>query len=96
MSSWWDDIWGTVTDLGKDTAKAVPGVDSASDALASAGGAMSSLNDSISFAKAVWLNISDFRMWRSLGWLLLGVLLMILGFVVWNRKAIEAAVPRAL
>lgn len=38
-----------------------------------------------------WLNVTDYRMWRSLGWLLLGVVLIILGFVIWNRRAIGAA-----
>ena len=96
MSSWWDDMWGAITDLRHDTAKVtpLPGGDAAADALKSAGGAMGSLNDAVSFSKAVWLNISDYRMWRSLGWLLLGVLLMILGFVVWNRKAIGAVAAK--
>ena len=39
----------------------------------------------------VWLNVTDYRMWRSLGWLLLGMILIILGFVIWNRRAIGAA-----
>lgn len=39
----------------------------------------------------VWLTATDYRMWRSLGWLLLGVLLIIIGFVIWNRHAIGAA-----
>lgn len=38
-----------------------------------------------------WATVTDFRMWRSLGWLLLGVLLIIIGFVIWNRRAIGAA-----
>lgn len=39
----------------------------------------------------VWLSATDYRMWRSLGWLLLGVLLIVLGFVIWNRHAIGSA-----
>lgn len=97
MSSWWDDFWGSVTDLRHDTAKVtpLPGGDAAADALKSAGGAMSSINDAVSFSKAVWLNVSDFRMWRSLGWLLLGILLMVLGFMAWNRGAIASAAKLA-
>jgi len=95
---WWDDFWGTVTDLRHDTAKVtpLPGADTVVPDLEGAGGAVSALNDTLSFTKAVWLNISDFRMWRSLGWLLLGLLLMIVGFVMWNRKAVasvRSAVP---
>lgn len=39
----------------------------------------------------VWLTATDYRMWRSLGWLLLGVVLIVIGFVIWNRHAIGAA-----
>jgi UDP-N-acetylmuramyl pentapeptide phosphotransferase/UDP-N-acetylglucosamine-1-phosphate transferase len=39
----------------------------------------------------VWLTVTDYRMWRSLGWLLLGVVMMLIGFVIWNRHAIGAA-----
>lgn len=39
--------------------------------------------------------LSDYRMWRSLGWLLLGILLIILGVVVWNRHAIEGVAGAA-
>lgn len=92
MASWWDDLWGAVTDLRHDTAKVTPLP--GADALTGPGGAMGSLTDAVSFSKAVWLNVSDFRMWRSLGWLLLGIVLMILGFVVWNRKAIGAVASK--
>jgi UDP-N-acetylmuramyl pentapeptide phosphotransferase/UDP-N-acetylglucosamine-1-phosphate transferase len=39
----------------------------------------------------VWLTVTDYRMWRSLGWLLLGITMIIIGFVIWNRHAIGAA-----
>lgn len=39
--------------------------------------------------------VFNYRMWRSIGWLLLGILLMIIGFVVWNRKAIGGAAKTA-
>ena len=45
----------------------------------------------MTFIGEAWLNVTDFRMWRSLGWLVLGVILIIIGFVVWNRHAIGAA-----
>lgn len=38
-----------------------------------------------------WATLTDFRMWRSLGWLLLGIVLIIIGFVIWNRRAIGEA-----
>lgn len=94
MASWWDDWWGNIKENfeeGKEAGEAVGGRINEATGLPDSSGAISALGDTLSFSKAVWLNISDFRMWRSLGWLLLGVLLMVLGFVVWNRKAIGQA-----
>lgn len=59
------------------------------------GGAINDVKDGVNLAKVVWFNVSDFRMWRSLGWLLLGIFLMVLGFVVWNRKSIQAVAGTA-
>ena len=94
MSSWWDDFWGSVTDLRHDTAKVtpLPGADETAKAIKGVGGAMSQLSDSVDVAKAIWLNISDYRMWRSLGWLLIGIVLLIIGFVMLARKPIQSAV----
>jgi len=94
--SWWDDFWGSVTDLRHDTAKVtpLPGADAVAGTISGTGGAMSSINDAVSLTKAMWLNVSDYRMWRSLGWVLLGIVMMILGFVVWNRKAIGAVASK--
>jgi hypothetical protein len=93
VASWWDDWWGSVTSgfstgekAGEKTGEKINSVTGLPDS----SGAISALGDTLSFSKAVWLNLSDYRMWRSLGWLVLGVILMIIGFVVWNRKAIES------
>lgn len=90
MSSWWDTVWGAIPGIGPITeaekkAAEAAGIDDA----------MGSLNDTISFSKAVWLNVSDFRMWRSLGWLILGIVLMILGLSVWLRRAVPLPNPLA-
>lgn len=55
-------------------------------------GATSAITDTTHTIQAVWVMLSDYRMWRSLGWLLLGVILMFMGFVIWNRKAIGSAI----
>jgi hypothetical protein len=102
MASWWDWWWNNVGAGGiesgaKRGAKAgdkVGDMINKGNGLPDVTGAMSSLSDALSFSKAVWLNVSDYRMWRSLGWLILGILMMILGFVVWNRKAIGAAASK--
>lgn len=97
MSNWWSDWWGGIEsgfESGKKAGEKTGDKINEVTGLPDVSGAMSSLSDTLSFSKAVWLNISDYRMWRSLGWLLLGVLLMILGFVVWNRKAIGAVASK--
>jgi hypothetical protein len=88
MASWWDDVWGYLQQQDDKTHKEL--------GLPDATGAMSSITDTVNFGKVVWLNVSDYRMWRSLGWLLLGVLLMVIGFVVWNKKSIGAAAKAAV
>ena len=97
MGNWWSDWWGDIEkhyESGKKAGEKVG--DKINDAAGTpdVSGAMSSLSDTLSFSKAVWLNVSDYRMWRSLGWIIIGVLLMILGFVVWNRKAIGAVASK--
>jgi len=37
----------------------------------------------------------NYRMWRSIGWLILGILMMWWGFLLWNRKAIAGAAASA-
>lgn len=102
MSSWWDWWWNNVGAGGIESGakKGEKAGEKLGDKINKAtgspdvSGAMSSLSDTLSFSKAVWLNISDYRMWRSLGWIILGILMMILGFVVWNRKAIGAVASK--
>jgi hypothetical protein len=93
MASWWDDVWGTLFTThgaGQEAAKKFAKKEGLPDTVGPESGAISNLNDALSMTKLVWLNLSDYRMWRSLGWLLLGVLLMVLGFVVWTRKSLPS------
>ena len=46
------------------------------------------------FATA-WTTVTDYRLWRSVGWLLLGILVTILGLMIWNRRTIGAAIKAA-
>lgn len=102
MSSWWDWWWNNIGpgdlsgsyDRGKKVGDKIGDKINDATGLPDASGAMSALSDTLSFSKAVWLNVSDYRMWRSLGWLILGILMMIIGFVVWNRKAIGAVASK--
>lgn len=98
MSSWWSDWWGSIEqgfESGKKAGEKTGDKINQVTGLPDSSGAISALTDPLSFAKAVWLNISDFRMWRSLGWVILGFILMVIGFVVWNRKAIGSAAAAA-
>ncbi len=104
MSSWWDWWWNNVGaggiesgwEKGKKAGKGAGEKINKEAGVPDAEGAMSALSDTLSFSKAVWLNVSDYRMWRSLGWLILGILMMAMGFMVWNRKAIGSAARLAL
>lgn len=95
MSNWWDDWWGSITEGYKSGEKAgKKTADTINDAtgLPDSSGAFSAITDPVSFAKAVWLNVSDYRMWRSLGWVMIGFVMMVIGFVVWTRQAAASAV----
>lgn len=43
----------------------------------------------------VWATVTNYRMWRSLGWLLLGILLIVTALAIWNRGAIAKAADLA-
>lgn len=43
-------------------------------------------------AQALFHAVTDGTMWRSLGWILLGVLLLVLGTALWLRKSAARAV----
>lgn len=98
-SWWWNNVGaGGIEKGAKKGFKAgediVPGPNP-QDLIGGASGAINDVKDGINLSKVIWLNVSDFRMWRSLGWLLLGVFMLILGFVVWNRRSIQAATGAA-
>lgn len=50
-----------------------------------------------SFAEigTIWATLTNYRMWRSLGWLFLGILVTVLGLVIWNRHAVGSAFKAA-
>lgn len=37
----------------------------------------------LTLAEGVWTELTDGKLWRSLGWLLLGIVLMLLGVLWW-------------
>lgn len=95
MSNWWDDWWGDVKEgygKGHKAGEDVGDKINEFTGLPDSSGAISALADPLSFLKAVWLNVSDYRMWRSLGWLILGLIIMGLGISLWLKKAIASTV----
>jgi hypothetical protein len=93
MGSFWDDVWGTLFDPdgpAQDAAHDFADKHDLPDLTGSGSGAIDAITDSVSMSKLIWLNLSDHRMWRSLGWLMLGIVLMLVGFVVWSKKTTAA------
>jgi hypothetical protein len=45
---------------------------------------------------AIWANLRDYKMWRSLGWLVLGIVLMFLGVLWWIGPSASRAGPAGL
>ena len=41
------------------------------------------ITGAIHLAEGIWASLTDGKLWRSLGWLLLGVVLMLLGVLWW-------------
>ena len=93
MASIWDITLGVFTGGAWTGAKAAG--EAAAGAVSDAGGTVNAIQDGAGVAKVVWANVSDYRMWRSLGWLILGILLLVLGLVLWNRKALGTAAAAA-
>jgi hypothetical protein len=76
------------------TAKAaIPAIQAASPAPGAAQQAVPAIGDVASAITDVWAKLRDGKMWRSLGWLLLGVLLMFLGLILWVGPQAFKATP---
>ena len=43
--------------------------------------------------KGIWDTLTNWRMWASLGWLVLGVVLLIAGMLMWKGKQIAQVAP---
>lgn len=52
----------------------------------------SNANKGIAMAGMIWAQLTNYRMWRSIGWLLLGIFVTVLGLTIWNRKAIGSGI----
>ena len=84
--SWWSDLIEALNPLAGAEASTA----------ANAGGAITAAGDAGSVIAGVWTNVRDYKMWRSLGWLVLGIILMLLGAAWWIGPSAERASPVAL
>ena len=48
------------------------------------------LGDVASTLAAFFTSISDYRMWRSMGWLMLGVAMLTGGILLWNKDTVAS------
>ena len=88
--SWWDDVlkwaWSQPT-IGQEIG-VQPGSTAPATAVTNAAGGAAGIT-------AIWTNLRDYKMWRSLGWLFLGVLLMFLGVSWWLGPSSQMGTPGA-
>ena len=79
--SWWSDVVAAVESAagGEQNVLASGGQTPAGPVTVPAG----PLGGLTTAVTAIWTNLRDYKMWRSLGWLLLGVVLMLLGAASW-------------
>ncbi len=53
---------------------------------------LSGLTDTAGVLVAFFATITDYRMWRSLAWLILGVLMIAGGLTMWTKDAVLSGV----
>ena len=90
--SWWDDVikWA----WNQPTIAQEAGVQPGSTAPATAvGNAVGGAGGAAQVITAIWTNLRDGTMWRSLGWLFLGIALMFLGVSWWLGPSASMAGP---
>jgi len=71
-------------------------VQAAGQAAGAAGAVTSAWGGAITAAEGIWTELTDVRMWRSLGWLVLGIVLMLLGVLWWIGPAGARRSPAAV
>jgi hypothetical protein len=87
--SWWSDLTSAVSTYYSDAWAAATGgaVSNASGDVGTAAGAVSAAAGTGTVIEGIWAGLSDYKMWRSLGWILLGIVLMLLGALMLARES---------
>ena len=89
--SWWSDVVAAVESAaGGESNVLASGGQTAAGPVTVPSGPLAGLVGAIT---AIWTNLRDYKMWRSLGWLVLGVALMFLGAWWWLGRPLPAPVP---
>lgn len=80
--SWWSDVVAAVESAagGEANITQTGGQGGAAGPVTVPAGPLGGLTTAVT---AIWTNLRDYKMWRSLGWLLLGIVLMLLGAASW-------------
>jgi hypothetical protein len=78
--SWWSDLVEAVT-------SAAGGEQQAELVQAGAPNVQTPWTSVLTVTEGIWAGLTDGKLWRSVGWLLLGVLLMLLGAVLLARES---------
>jgi hypothetical protein len=78
--SWWSDLVEAVT-------SAAGGEQQAELVQAGAPNVQTPWTSVLTVTEGIWAGLTDGKLWRSVGWLLLGVLLMVLGALLLARES---------
>ena len=78
--SWWSDLVEAVT-------SAAGGEQQAELQAAGAPNVQTPWTQVLTVTEGIWAGLTDGKLWRSLGWLLLGIVLMLLGVVLLARES---------
>lgn len=49
----------------------------------------------LALLSTIYATLTNYRVWRSLGWLLLGILVTVLGLLIWSRRTLASATRAA-
>jgi len=91
------------SDIVKDVGLAIQGAAGGGPGIITSGGAgattpqqLAGEAPGISIVEGIWTQLTDGRMWRSLGWLLLGIVLMLLAVGWWIGPSAARRSPAGL
>lgn len=87
--SWWGDLVEVVSGAAGGEAN----ITNPAGPVASTAASAVQAGGFINVIEGVWAGITDGKLWRSLGWLLLGIVLMLLGVILWVGPAVARNLP---